>query len=76
MVVDVVAAELERMHERVGGRFTRSEPRVRVREYVSGLVAGLDRKNGWMLAESAGEAVPGGMQHPAAPRGLGHRRCP
>jgi SRSO17 transposase len=35
---------------------------VRVREYVSGLVAGLERKNGWTLAERAGEAGPDGMQ--------------
>lgn len=46
----------------VGGRFTRSEPRLRAREYVSGLVAGLERKNGWTLAERAGESGPQGMQ--------------
>jgi hypothetical protein len=45
MVVDLVAAELDRVHERIAGRFARSEPRARVREYVSGLVAGLGRKN-------------------------------
>ncbi|MPY86282.1 MAG: IS701 family transposase, partial [Actinophytocola sp.] len=50
------------MHERIAGRFGRSEPRGRVREYVSGLVAGLERKNGWTLAERAGEAGPDGMQ--------------
>jgi SRSO17 transposase len=50
------------MHERIAGRFTRSEPRARVREYVSGLVAGLERKNGWTLAERAGEVSPDGMQ--------------
>ena len=33
-----------------------------MREYVSGLVAGLERKNGWTLAEHAGEAAPDGMQ--------------
>jgi SRSO17 transposase len=62
MVVDLVAAELDRVHERIAGRFARSEPRSRVREYVSGLVAGLERKNGWTLAERAGEAGPDGMQ--------------
>jgi SRSO17 transposase len=62
MVVDLVAAELDRVHERVAGRFARAEPRARVREYVSGLVAGLERKNGWTLAERAGEAGPDGMQ--------------
>ncbi len=33
-----------------------------MREYVSGLVAGLERKNGWTLAEHAGEVAPDGMQ--------------
>lgn len=62
MVVDLVAAELDRVHERIAGRFGRAEPRARVREYVSGLVAGLERKNGWTLAERAGEVAPDGMQ--------------
>ena len=62
MVVDLVANELDRVHERIAGQFARSEPRVRVREYVSGLVAGLERKNGWTLAEQAGEVSPDGMQ--------------
>ena len=57
MIVDVVAAELDRVHERIAGRFGRAEPRARVREYVSGLVTGLERKNGWTLASL----------HPACP---------
>ena len=62
MVVDLVVDELDALHERVSGRFARAEPRARVREYVSGLVAGLERKNGWTLAEHAGEVRPDGMQ--------------
>lgn len=62
MVLDLVAAELEALHERISSRFARSEPRSRVREYVTGLVAGLERKNGWTLAERAGEMSPDGMQ--------------
>src|SRR6185312_864683 len=62
MMMDVVAAGLDQLHERIAGRFARSEPRVRVREYVSGLVTGLERKNGWTLAEHAGEISPDGMQ--------------
>jgi SRSO17 transposase len=62
MVVDLVAGELDRVHERIAGRFGRAEPRARVREYLCGLVAGLERKNGWTLAERAGEAGPDGMQ--------------
>ncbi len=62
MVVDLAAAELDVVHARIAGRFARAEPRARVREYVSGLVAGLERKNGWTLAEHAGEMGPDGMQ--------------
>jgi SRSO17 transposase len=62
VVIDAVVDELDRLHERIAGRFARSEPRARAREYVSGLVAGLERKNGWTLAERAGEASPDGMQ--------------
>src|SRR5215471_9263332 len=56
------ASELDGLCGAVGGRFGRAEPRRRVREYVSGLVAGLERKNGWTLAERAGEGSPDGMQ--------------
>ena len=59
---DVVASGLDELHERIAGRFARAEPRARVREYVSGLVTGLERKNGWTLAEWAGEVSPNGMQ--------------
>jgi SRSO17 transposase len=62
MVTDLVTAELDRVHGRIERRFARAEPRARVREYVSGLVAGLERKNGWTLAERAGEVSPDGMQ--------------
>ncbi|WP_370946817.1 IS701 family transposase [Amycolatopsis sp. cg5] len=62
MVVDVAMAELDRVHELISGRFARSEPRGRARDYMSGLVAGLERKNGWTLAEQAGEVCPDGMQ--------------
>ena len=61
-MLDVAMAELDRLHERIAGRFGRAEPRTRVREYVPGLVAGLERKNGWTVAEYAGEVVPDGMQ--------------
>ena len=61
-MVDLAAAELDRLHERIAGRFGRAEPRARVRKYVSGLVAGLERKNGWTLAERAAEVSPDGMQ--------------
>ncbi|MDT7704198.1 MAG: hypothetical protein QOJ30_6523 [Pseudonocardiales bacterium] len=46
----------------IGRRFTRSEPRARAGTYVRGLLAGLERKNGWTLAEHAGALSPDGMQ--------------
>ncbi|MFF9438223.1 IS701 family transposase, partial [Streptomyces sp. NPDC014735] len=49
------------LHARFAARFARSEPRGRALEYMSGLVAPLERKNGWSLAERAGEAHPIGM---------------
>ena len=46
----------------IGSRFGRSEPRAQVGAYVRGLLAGLERKNGWTLAEHAGAVSPDGMQ--------------
>jgi SRSO17 transposase len=60
--VDLWFGELDRVHARVAGRFGRSQPRARAREYLTGLVAGLERKNGWTLAEHAGAVCPDGMQ--------------
>jgi SRSO17 transposase len=56
------AAGLEELMARVDARFGRSEPRRRVRAYVRGLLAPLERKNGWQLAEAAGDATPDGVQ--------------
>jgi SRSO17 transposase len=42
--------------------FGRREPRVRARWYLLGLLSGLERKNGWSLAEFAGDVRPDGMQ--------------
>ena len=60
--VDEWAARLEVLHARIAPRFARSEPRERVLAYVRGLLAPLERKNSWTLAEQAGEAIPDGMQ--------------
>ena len=48
--------------ELIAGRFGRVEPRLRVGAYLRGLLAGLERKNGWTLAEHAGAVSPDGMQ--------------
>jgi SRSO17 transposase len=60
--VEAWAAGLAEVHARVAPRFARSEPRERVLAYVQGLLAPLERKNSWTLAERAGEAIPDGMQ--------------
>src|SRR5271167_4825650 len=54
---------LEAVHRRLGRRFARSEPRQRALAYLRGLLSPIERKNGWQLAEQAGEATPDGMQH-------------
>ncbi|UUU23781.1 IS701 family transposase [Streptomyces sp. DSM 40750] len=56
------AAGLDALHARISGHFRRSEPRRRAGEYLRGLLAPLERKNGWTLAEQAGELCPDGMQ--------------
>ncbi|AVT32590.1 DDE endonuclease [Plantactinospora sp. BC1] len=56
------SAELDRLHGRIGVRFRRVQPRRRARQYLCGLVSGLGRKNGWTLAEQAGDVSPDGMQ--------------
>ncbi|NQE66743.1 hypothetical protein NG2371_01191 [Nocardia gamkensis] len=56
------SAGSEEAFERVAGRFVRSEPRRQARAYVRGLLAPLAGKNGWTLAEVAGEFTPIGRQ--------------
>lgn len=60
--VEAWAAGLAEVHARIAPRFARSEPRERVLAYVQGLLAPLERKNSWTLAERAGETIPDGMQ--------------
>ena len=56
------AGELARVSQRLRPRFARAEMRVRSRRYLHGLLGGAVRKNGWQLAEAAGERTPHGMQ--------------
>ena len=69
MAEDVTVAEvvdwavgLEKVLERIGPRFARAEPRARAGVYLRGLLSAAERKNGWTLAEQAGEATPDAMQ--------------
>jgi SRSO17 transposase len=56
------ADQLEEVQERLAPSFERSEPRQRAIAYLRGLLSVTERKNGWQLAELAGEATPDGMQ--------------
>jgi len=49
---------LDALVELISGRFRRAEPRRRVGDYLRGLLAGLERKNGWTVAEHTGAVCP------------------
>jgi SRSO17 transposase len=63
-VNDVVrwALELRQLHARIAPFFARPEPRHRSLLYLQGILSDVARKNGWQLAEQAGETRPDGMQ--------------
>src|ERR687886_19044 len=54
--------ELDALAARMAPRFVRAEPRRRALAYLRGLLLPLERKNGWQLAEAAGDATPDGLQ--------------
>ena len=56
------AEGIEEMHQCIAGRFRRPEPRRRALAYLQGLLSPVERKNGWQLAEQAGDATPDGVQ--------------
>jgi SRSO17 transposase len=53
---------LEDLFACFAGRFSRVEPRRYAQAYIRGLLAPLERKNGWSLAEAAGFRSPNGLQ--------------
>jgi SRSO17 transposase len=61
--VQAWADEMEEIGKLLGQHFARAEPRGRVMSYMRGLMSEVERKNGWQLAEWAGDAAPYGMQH-------------
>src|ERR687884_2131934 len=56
------SGELDALAARIAPRFARAEPRRRALAYLRGLLLPLERKNGWQLAEAAGDATPDGVQ--------------
>jgi SRSO17 transposase len=66
-MTDVSEAEgwargLDELADRLAPRFGRVEARRRALAYLRGLLAPVGRKNGWQLAEAAGDRTPDGMQ--------------
>jgi SRSO17 transposase len=61
-VVESWQSELEDLFACFAGRFSRVEPRRYACAYVRGLLAPLERKNGWTMAEASGFRSPNGLQ--------------
>jgi hypothetical protein len=54
--------ELAQVQERIGPQFRRAEARAGAGRLVRALLAPVERKNGWQLAEAMGERSPHGPQ--------------
>ena len=54
--------QLVALHQRIGQHFHRAEPRRRALAYLQALLSPCERKNGWQLAETIGDATPDGVQ--------------
>jgi SRSO17 transposase len=61
--VGAVRGHLDELMGLMAGCFRRWEPRLQARKYVCALMSDLPRKNCWSIAEHAGDATPGRMQH-------------
>ena len=57
------AASLQTLLALLGRHFARSEARTHLGAYLTGLLSPIERKNGWHLAEQAGDATPYALQH-------------
>ena len=60
--VDVWESELESLFTRISPLFYRAESKKHAESYVRGLLSPLERKNGWTIAEHAGESEPKALQ--------------
>jgi SRSO17 transposase len=61
-VLHRITTELTRVQASIGPRFRRAEARNRAGRFLHGLLAHVERKNGWQLAEELGEHGPRGVQ--------------
>jgi len=55
--------QLDALDQRIAPHFSRSEVRRRAHDYLRSLLSRAERKNGWQLAEVAGNTTPYGLQH-------------
>src|SRR5437763_2827046 len=60
--VDSWIKGLAALHAGIARHFTRAEPRQHALTYLKGLLAPLERKNGWHIAEWGGDRTPDGIQ--------------
>ena len=61
-IISQGANVLAELSGRIGSHFRRAEVRKRVGRYLHGLLASVERKNGWQMAEALGEANAHGVQ--------------
>jgi SRSO17 transposase len=61
--LQAAADEVPAVAARIGSHFARVEARQRAQTYLRGLLSPLERKNGWQLAEAAGDRTPYATQH-------------
>jgi SRSO17 transposase len=62
LTIELGTAGLTDLTARLARRFRRPEARARAGRYLASLLAHVERKNGWQLAEHLGEAHPRGVQ--------------
>src|SRR6266568_8137954 len=61
-IIGQSAQALAELVVRIGSQFGRAEVRKRVGRYLQGLLASVERKNSWQMAEELGEANAHGVQ--------------
>ena len=61
--LDLFNTEFGEVGSLLSGRFVRCEPARRALDLVAGLIAPLERKNYWTIAEHVGHSSPRGLQH-------------
>jgi len=60
--LDAWNSDLEELFTRMGPVFYRTESRRHAEQYLRGLLAPIERKNGWTIAEYVGESEPKALQ--------------